>query len=153
MGAGHGSVSGTVADECPGLAPPDDPGAHAPGAGKVVCHADAGPGVDSISDGGGLGTGPGYHRSMGCHLWTGRTQGFDIRAEWGFPPPPALGETQQAELKAAVQELPGQAGIELANWNWRVVHRFVSVSRVNYLCRIPLPHRGMLPKSRHLGPP
>ena len=25
-----------------------------------------------------------------------------------------------------MQELPEQAGIELANWNWRVVHRFVS---------------------------
>ncbi len=63
----------------------------------------------------------------------------------GSPPPPALGETQQAELKAAVQELPGQAGIELANWNWRVVHRFVSerfgvsLSRrscLNYLHRL-----------------
>ena len=31
-------------------------------------------------------------------------------------PPPALCETQQAELKAAVQELPAMAGIELANW-------------------------------------
>ena len=61
---------------------------------------------------------------MGCRFWTGRTQGIDIRAEWGFPP--ALGETQQAELKAAAQELPEQAGIELANWNWRAVHRFVS---------------------------
>ena len=30
--------------------------------------------------------------------------------------PPVLGETQQAELKAAVQQLPEQAGIELANW-------------------------------------
>ena len=29
-------------------------------------------------------------------------------------------------MRAAVQELPEQAGIELANWNWRVVHRFVS---------------------------
>ncbi len=33
--------------------------------------------------------------------------------------PPALGETQQGELKAAVQELPEQAGIELANWTLR----------------------------------
>ena len=109
----------------------------------MVCHAAAGPGVDSISDGGGLGTGPAYHRSMGCRLWTGRTQGFDIRAAWGFPP--ALGETQQAESKAAVQELPGQAGVELANWNWMVVHRVVSerfgasLSRsscLNYLHRL-----------------
>ena len=38
---------------------------------------------------------------------------------------PALCEAQQAELRAAVQELPAMAGIELANWNWRVVHQFV----------------------------
>ena len=59
--------------------------------------------------------------------------------------PHALGETQQAELKAAVQDLPEQVGIELANWNWRVVHRFVSeqfgisLSRsscLNYLHRL-----------------
>ena len=37
-----------------------------------------------------------------------------------------LGETQQAELKAAVQELPEQAGIELSNWYWKVVRQFVS---------------------------
>ena len=40
--------------------------------------------------------------------------------------PPDLGETQQAELKAAVQELPEQAGMELANWNWKVVRQFLS---------------------------
>ena len=60
-------------------------------------------------------------------------------------PPPALGETQQAELKAAVQELPEQAGIELANWYWRGVRQFVSdrfgieLSRgscLNYLHRL-----------------
>ena len=48
-------------------------------------------------------------------------------------------------MKATVQELPEQAGIELANWNWRVVHRFVSerfgisLSRsscMNYLHRL-----------------
>ena len=61
----------------------------------------------------------------------------------GFPP--ALGETQQADLRAAVQELPEQAGIELANWYWRVVRQFVSerfgieLSRsscLNYLHRL-----------------
>ena len=41
-------------------------------------------------------------------------------------PPPALGETQQAELKATVQELPAMVGIELANWTGR---RFISLSR------------------------
>ena len=42
----------------------------------------------------------------------------------GFPP--ALGEGQQAALKAAVLGLPGETGIELANyWNWRAVRHFV----------------------------
>ena len=59
--------------------------------------------------------------------------------------PPALGEGQQAELRAAVQELPATVGIGLANWNWKVVHQFVSerfgigLSRsscLNYLHRL-----------------
>ena len=33
--------------------------------------------------------------------------------------PPALGETQQAELRAAVQEPPAMSGIGLANWTLR----------------------------------
>ena len=41
----------------------------------------------------------------------------DVRAVWGFPP--ALGEAQQADLKAAVQEPPAESGIELANWTLR----------------------------------
>ena len=32
---------------------------------------------------------------------------------------------QRAELKAAVQQSPSQAGIQLSNWNWRAVRRFV----------------------------
>ena len=60
-------------------------------------------------------------------------------------PPPALGETQPEALKATVQGLPGEAGIELANWNWRSVRQFVlerfgiSLSRrscLNYLHRL-----------------
>ena len=48
-------------------------------------------------------------------------------------------------MRAAVQELPEQAGIELANWYWRVVRQFVSerfgieLSRsscLNYLHRL-----------------
>ena len=48
-------------------------------------------------------------------------------------------------MRAAVQELPAMAGIELANWNWRVVHQFVlerfgiGLSRsgcLNYLHRL-----------------
>ena len=37
-----------------------------------------------------------------------------------------MDEEQREELKAAVQELPEQAGIPLANWNWKVVRQFVS---------------------------
>ena len=59
--------------------------------------------------------------------------------------PPALEEAQRAELRAAVQELPANAGIGLANWNWKVVYQFVrerfgiSLSRsscLNYLHRL-----------------
>ena len=48
-------------------------------------------------------------------------------------------------MKAAVQELPAMVGIELTNWNWKVVHQFVSerfsisLSRsgcLNYLHRL-----------------
>ena len=36
-----------------------------------------------------------------------------------------LDETQREELKAAVQELQEQAGIQLANWYWKGVRQFV----------------------------
>ena len=39
--------------------------------------------------------------------------------------PPALDQAQQEELKAAVEQPPAAAGIQLANWYWKVVHRFV----------------------------
>jgi transposase len=37
-----------------------------------------------------------------------------------------LNPTQQAALKAAVQRPPREADIDLADWNWKVVRRFVS---------------------------
>ena len=61
---------------------------------------------------------------MGVSLRRGRVGVLDIRADWGFPP--VLGEAEQAALKGAVQQPPAMAGIELANWNWKVVRRFVS---------------------------
>ena len=60
--------------------------------------------------------------------------------------PPALSRDQQAELKAAVRELPSQAGIDRSNWNWQVVCRFVqerfglSLSRSS--CLTPYQVRG-----------
>ena len=38
---------------------------------------------------------------------------------------PALNGDQQAELKMAVQELPSRVGVNLSNWNWKAVRRFV----------------------------
>jgi transposase len=38
-------------------------------------------------------------------------------------------------LKAAVQTAPGGAGIELANWNWKVVRTFVQQRFEHSLCR------------------
>ena len=70
---------------------------------------------------------------------------FQVHNIYTYPCQPALGEAQQAELKGAVQELPGTAGIGLANWNWKAVHQFVSerfglsLSRsccLNYLHRL-----------------
>ena len=52
--------------------------------------------------------------------------------------PPALNRERQAELKAAVQELPSQAGIDLSNWNWKAVRRLVEEpgqSRLNSIFR------------------
>ena len=68
--------------------------------------------------------GPTHHRPVGVGLRRGRACGPDIRAVRGFPPP-ALDERQREELKAAVQELPEQAGIQLANWYWKGVRQFV----------------------------
>ena len=61
--------------------------------------------------------------------------------------PPALDVEQRAELKAAPPGSPWQAGIDLSNWNWKVVRRLVeerfglTLSRsscLNYLHRLGL---------------
>jgi hypothetical protein len=56
---------------------------------------------------------------MAGRLRPGWPGGSDLRTVRRFPP--ALEAAQQATLKEAVQELPGNSGIELANWNWKVV--------------------------------
>ena len=66
---------------------------------------------------------PTHHRPVGVGLRRGRACGPDIRAVRGVPP--TLDERQREELKAAVQELPEQAGIQLANWYWKGVRQFV----------------------------
>ena len=74
------SFFGTMGDGCQGLAPADDPGAHAPGAGAVARCLAAGPGLDGSGDGGGAGAGPTHHRPVGVGLRRGRACGPDIRA-------------------------------------------------------------------------
>ena len=96
-------------------------------------HLAAGPRLDVIGDGAGPGAGSSHHRTMGVGLREGRARSPDLRADRGFPP--ALDEAQQAELKAAVRELPDMAGIELANWNWRVVRQFLLERCSVSLCR------------------
>ena len=80
-------------------------------------HLAAGPRMDGLGYGAGLGTGSAHHRKMGRHLWRGRACCLDFRAVRWFPP--GLGETQREELRAAVQKLPAMAGSELANWTLR----------------------------------
>ena len=49
--------------------------------------------------------------------------------------PPALDQAQQEELKGAVEQPPAAAGIQLANWYWKVVRQFVSERFGISLCR------------------
>ena len=114
---GDRSVFGTMAYGSQGFASTDDPGADAPGAGAVVGHLVAGPGLEGSGHGSGAGTGPAHHRTLGGGLWCGRAQSPDLRADRWFPP--ALGEAQRATLKEAVQQLPTEAGMDLANWTLR----------------------------------
>ena len=100
-------------------------------------------GLDRVLYSGSLGAGSTHYRPVGRRLRRGRTCRLDFRTVRRRPP--ALGETQQAELKEAVQELPEAAGIGLANWNWKGVCQYVSehfgisLSRsscLNYLHRL-----------------
>ena len=84
-----------------------------------------------------------HHRHVGRRLKRQWSHSPGLRAVGWFPP--AFDGDQQAQLKAAVQALPEKAGIDLANWNWKVVRRFVqerfglslsSSSCLNYLHRL-----------------
>ena len=93
------------------LTPAAYSGADAQRAGTMARHLAAGPRLDSFGCGACLGTGSSHHWTMGRRLWRGRACRLDFRAVRGFPP--AIDEAQQAELRAAVQELPAMAGSEL----------------------------------------
>ena len=117
--------------------------ANTSGAGTVACSLAFGPGLDFFGGSRGAGTGSPHHRHVGHCLRQRWSHGPWLRTVGWLPP--ALDGDQQAQLKAAVQALPEKAGIGLANWNWKVVRRFVqerfglSPSRsscLNYLHRL-----------------
>ncbi len=60
--------------------------------------------------------------------------------------PPALGDEAQAGLSVAVQATPGEVGVALANWNWKVVRQFVEAR-----CGIRLSHSTCLRYLHRLG--
>ena len=77
-------------------------------------------GLDGRGGGPGIGTRCPYDWAMGqgiCGGW--------LVFEQSGGSPLELDVEQRAELKSAVPELPSQAGIDLSNWNWKVVRRFV----------------------------
>ena len=105
-----------MADGSQGFAPADDSGAHAPGAGARYATLLPAQGWTSSATAQALERDPhtigrwvpGFGESGPAALIFEQTGGS-----------PGLGETQQAELRAAVQEPPAMAGIGLANWTLR----------------------------------
>ena len=108
-----------MADGCQGSAPAAYSGADVQGAGTMARHLAPSPRLDSFGYGASFGTGSSHHWTMGRRLWRGWACRLDFRAVRGVPS--ALCEAQQSELRAAVQELPAMAGIELANWKLKVI--------------------------------
>ena len=127
------SDSSTVGVGRQGIAPAAHSGSDASGAGELARPLALGPRLDCRRHGRGSGAGPSHHWAVGLRLGRGRTGGLDVRADRGFPP--ALGEDQKAELKTAVQEPPALSSIELANWNWKAVRRFIADWFGVRLCR------------------
>src|SRR5712692_9378480 len=116
---------------------------YAAGTGALARPLAAGGGLVSRASGGGAGAGPAHHWRVAGKLSAGGASWSEFRAHRRVPP--TLASPQQAELKAAVQAPPSAAGIELADWNWKVVHEFVqrrfesTLSRsscLNYLHRL-----------------
>jgi transposase len=74
--------------------------------------------------------------TIGDWLAASREQGpAGLAFEQTGGPPPVLSATEQTELKAAVQDTPRAAGIDLANWNGKVVRLFVEQHFGRKLCR------------------
>ena len=84
-----------------------------PGAGEVVCPVAPSSRMDVLSHGGGSGEGP-------------HTIGRWAAAFGEGGPPFSIFEQSGPPRALSVKEPPARSDIELANWNWKVVHQFVS---------------------------
>src|SRR5438477_2975076 len=104
------------------------PRAHVPRAdsarARAVARALAG-GARLVGGPGGRGAGarPAHDRRVARRVRSEWSGGVGLRADRRLPP--ALDGGQQARLKAAIQAPPREAGLDLADWNWKVVREFV----------------------------
>jgi transposase len=110
------------------VGPERGPGANVPRpdaarTGALARSVAAGGGLVGRTGGGCAGARPAHDRRVVGELSASRAGWSDVRAYRRIPP--ALSREQQAELKAAVQTPPAAAGIDLADWNWKVVREFV----------------------------
>ena len=123
MGERDRPVSRTIGDGCQGRAPEDDPGAITLGAGTLARRLALARGWTAPDTAEALERDPHTISRWAAAFGEGEPTALIFERSGG---PPALGEGQQAELRAAVKEPPAMAGIELANWNWKAVRQFVS---------------------------
>ena len=111
--------------------------------GTVACPLAIGTGLECYPHSRGIRQGPAHQRRLVGRLSPAWSHQPGLRTDRWFPP--ALDTEQQEQLKVAVQAPPGAAGLELANWNWKVVREFIEgcfgqqlgrSSCLNYLHRL-----------------
>ena len=127
-----------------GLPPSTDvPGPDSSGEGTLACHLAGGTGLEQCAYRPDFRPQPSYDWGLARTLSPARPSRSGLRADRRFPP--VLDTNQQVHLKEAVQSPPVAAGLELANWNWKVVREFIrqrfglKLSRsscLNYLHRL-----------------
>src|SRR5690349_8953057 len=132
-----------MADRSGRSARTDVPRPDAARARALACAVAGAPGLVHRPGPHGVGARSASARQLAGRLSSGRPRRAGLSAHGWFPP--ALNQARQAALKAAVQHPPREAGIDLADWNWKVVRRFVTEhfgltlarsSCLNYLHRL-----------------
>jgi len=76
---------------------------------------------------------PAYYRGLAGQIPPAWPIQSGFRTDRWFPP--VLSSVQQAQLKTAVQSPPATAGLELSNWNWKVVREYLGQRFGCWLCR------------------